>query len=341
MGGRNLTAKKVRIRVIVLLALFVTVLLASLSMGKYWVDPWTMIKAIAAKVFPVPVTWERQVETVLFQVRFPRVMLGVVVGAGLSLAGATYQGIFQNPMVSPDILGASWGAGFGAALALFLSMNYLGVTFSAFGFGILAVVIVCIISRLMKNNPMLGLILGGIMVGSIFSSAVSFLKLVADPMNQLPAITYWLMGSLASAKILDVKLAVPVILIGMPPIVLLRWQINVMTMGDEEARSMGLNVKAFRFILIASATLITAAAVSVSGMIGWVGLVIPHFVRMMVGNDYRRVIPVSMIMGGAFLVAVDDCARMLATSEVPLGILTAFVGAPFFLYLIIKEGKKI
>lgn len=315
--------------------------MVSLSLGRYWIDPGTIIKVFLSKVFPIQVTWEAQVETVLFHVRFPRILLGILVGAGLSLAGATYQGIFQNPMVSPDILGASWGAGFGAALALFMSFHYAGVSLSAFVFGLAAVLVVCVIGRIVKHNVTLGFILAGIMVGSIFSSGVSFLKLVADPLNTLPAITYWLMGSLASSKGIDVCFAGPIIIVGMIPIVLLRWKINVLTMGDDEAKAMGINAKKLRLILILCATLITAAAVSVSGMIGWVGLVIPHFTRMLVGNDYRRVVPVSILLGGMYLVLVDDFARMLTTSEVPLGILTAFVGAPFFLYLIVKEGKKI
>ncbi|MEF9946437.1 MAG: iron ABC transporter permease [Lachnospiraceae bacterium] len=336
-----MTKKKVRRRIWCLVVLFVLTILISLSLGRYWIHPVTIVKVVLSKILPIPVTWETQVETVLFQVRFPRILLGILVGSGLSLAGATYQGIFQNPMVSPDILGASWGAGFGAALGLFASFSYVGVSLSAFAFGLLAVFIVCVIGRFVKNNPTLGFILAGIMVGTIFSSGVSYLKLVADPLNTLPAITYWLMGSLASAKGVDVGFAGPLIVAGMIPIILLRWKINVLTMGEEEARTMGVNSQKLRWILIVCATLITAAAVSVSGMIGWVGLVIPHFTRMLVGNDYRRVVPVSILLGGAYLVLVDDFARMLTTSEIPLGILTAFVGAPFFLYLIMREGKKI
>ncbi|MEG0354330.1 MAG: iron ABC transporter permease [Lachnospiraceae bacterium] len=336
-----MTKKKVRRRIWCLVVLFVLTILISLSLGRYWIHPVTIVKVVLSKILPIPVTWETQVETVLFQVRFPRMLLGILVGSGLSLAGATYQGIFQNPMVSPDILGASWGAGFGAALGLFASFSYVGVSLSAFAFGLLAVFIVCVIGRFVKNNPTLGFILAGIMVGTIFSSGVSYLKLVADPLNTLPAITYWLMGSLASAKGVDVGFAGPLIVAGMIPIILLRWKINVLTMGEEEARTMGVNSQKLRWILIVCATLITAAAVSVSGMIGWVGLVIPHFTRMLVGNDYRRVVPVSILLGGAYLVLVDDFARMLTTSEIPLGILTAFVGAPFFLYLIMREGKKI
>lgn len=329
--------KQVKMRHI--LVLFLIVLLVSLSLGRYPVSPLTIIQVFWAKISGAGGV-DSQVETVLFRIRIPRVLLGALVGAGLSCAGATYQGIFRNPMVSPDILGASWGAGFGAALGLFLSMTSVGVTIMAFAVGILAVVLVCLIGQGMRQNQKLGLILAGIMIGALFSSAVSFLKLVADPQNTLPAITYWLMGSLTSAKASQIWFAAPIILAGMIPIFLLRFRINVLTMSDDEARSMGVHTARLRMVLIICSTLITAAAVSVSGMIGWVGLVIPHFARMLFGSDYRRVIPASILLGAAYLVAVDDVARVITTSEIPLGILTAVIGAPFFLYLIRKEGRQ-
>jgi len=214
------------------------------------------------------------------------------------------------------------------------------VTVSAFAFGIASVSVVFLISRKIKHNMTLGLILAGIMVGSIFNAGVSFIKLVADPTDTLPAITYWLMGSLASIRTQDVNFAAPIILAGMVPIMLWRWRINVLTMGDEEARTLGVSAPALRTGIVVCSTLITAAAVSVSGMIGWVGLVIPHFARMIVGDDYRVMLPAAVLLGGSFMLAVDNAARMLTTSEIPIGILTAFVGAPFFLYLIIKEGNR-
>lgn len=214
------------------------------------------------------------------------------------------------------------------------------MTVSAFAFGIASVSVVFLISRKIKHNMTLGLILAGIMVGSIFNAGVSFIKLVADPTDTLPAITYWLMGSLASIRTQDVNFAAPIILAGMVPIMLWRWRINVLTMGDEEARTLGVSAPALRTGIVVCSTLITAAAVSVSGMIGWVGLVIPHFARMIVGDDYRVMLPAAVLLGGSFMLAVDNAARMLTTSEIPIGILTAFVGAPFFLYLIIKEGNR-
>lgn len=320
--------------------LLLAAVLLSLSLGRYWIHPITILKVLIAKITGRTGGWDVQVETVLFNIRIPRIFLGALVGAGLSTAGAAYQGIFRNPMVSPDILGASWGAGFGAALGLFVSLNYTGVSFSAFLFGMAAVEIVCLIGRIVKDNQRLGLILAGIMVGTVFSSGISFLKLVADPLNTLPAITYWLMGSLTSAKMTDVWFAGPIIVLGIIPIYLLRFRINILTMSDEEAKSMGIHTGKLRMLLILCATLITAAAVSVSGMIGWVGLVIPHFVRMLLGSDYRKVIPGSIFLGAAYLLLVDDVARIITTSEIPLGILTALVGAPFFLYLIGREGRR-
>lgn len=332
--------KHVRIRYMFLVVLFAASFFGSFLFGKYPIDPITLVKVLISRVIDFPQDWPSQVETVLFHVRMPRVLMGAVIGMGLACAGAAYQGIFQNPMVSPDILGASNGAGFGAALGLFFSVGYKGVSISAFFFGLLAVSVVFLISRKVKCNMTLGLILAGIMVGSIFNAGVSYLKLVADPTDTLPAITYWLMGSLASIRVQDAIFAIPIILAGMIPIMLWRWHINVLTMGDDEARTMGVNAKVVRMVVIICATLITAAAVSVSGLIGWVGLVIPHFARMLVGDDYRIMLPAAALLGGSFLLLVDNFARMLTTSEVPIGILTAFVGAPFFLYLILKEGSR-
>lgn len=332
--------KHIRLRYLLLIILFAVCFFGSFLLGKYPIDPVTLGKILLSRIFDIPQTWPSQAETVLFNVRAPRVMMGAVIGSGLACAGAAFQGIFQNPLVSPDILGASNGAAFGAALGLFFAVGYSGVSLSAFAFGLIAVTAVFLISQKIRFNITLGLILSGIMIGSIFNAGVSFIKLVADPTNALPAITYWLMGSLASIRVQDVLFAGPIILIGIIPIMLWRWQINVLTMGDDEARTLGVNARLVRTVIIVSATLITAAAVSVSGLIGWVGLVIPHFARMLVGDDYRVMLPAAALMGGSFMVVVDNFARMLATSEIPLGILTAFVGAPFFLYLIWKEGSR-
>ena len=324
-----------------MVVLFAVCFFGSFMLGRYPIEPWTLIRVLASRVIPVTPDWPSQVETVLFNVRLPRVLMAALIGAGLSAAGAAYQGIFKNPMVSPDVLGASSGAGFGAAMGLFLSFSYQGVSFLAFVLGLSAVGAVCLISSRVKYNQTLGLVLAGMMISSLFTAAVSFLKLVADPNNTLPVITYWLMGSLASIRPKDLAFAAPWIIGGIIPIYLLRWKINVLTLGEEEARCIGVNTSAVRLAVVLCATLITSAAVSVSGLIGWVGLVIPHFARMLVGSDYRKMLPASLLLGASFLLVVDNFARLLATSEIPIGILTAFVGAPFFLWLILREGNKL
>ncbi|RGO65764.1 iron ABC transporter permease [Hungatella hathewayi] len=332
---------RVRGRLTAMVVLFAVCFFGSFMLGRYPIEPWTLIRVLASRVIPVTPDWPSQVETVLFNVRLPRVLIAALIGAGLSAAGAAYQGIFKNPMVSPDVLGASSGAGFGAALGLFLSFSYQGVSFLAFVLGLSAVGAVCLISSRVKYNQTLGLVLAGMMISSLFTAAVSFLKLVADPNNTLPVITYWLMGSLASIRPKDLAFAAPWIIGGIIPIYLLRWKINVLTLGEEEARCIGVNTSAVRLAVVLCATLITSAAVSVSGLIGWVGLVIPHFARMLVGSDYRKMLPASLLLGASFLLVVDNFARLLATSEIPIGILTAFVGAPFFLWLILREGNKL
>jgi len=323
-----------------LIVVFVFVFSLSFMLGRYPILPWEFIRIIGAKIFPIARTWKPQMETILFQVRFPRIFMTALIGAGLSCAGAVLQGVFHNPMVSPEMLGASAGAGFGAALALILSLSSFTVSLYSFGFGLLAVAIVCFIDKTVHSPSYLTIVLAGVVVKALFTEGISFIKLVADTTDTLPAITYWLMGSLASIRMEDVMLFAPVIIIGMIPLVLLRWKINVMTMGDDAASSMGLSVKKLRLCIIIAATLITAACVCVSGMIGWVGLVVPHLARMLVGPDYRKLISASMLLGATYLLIVDNFARLMTTSEIPIGILTAFFGAPFFLYLIMREGKR-
>jgi len=284
--------------------------------------------------------WDYAMYSVVVNIRLPRILAALLVGAALSTAGAAYQGMFQNPLVSPDILGASAGAGFGACLAIYLSLGGWMVTIFAFAGGLIAVLVAYVVSRLTKGSATLSMVLAGILVGSLFSASTSYIKLVADTTEQLPEITYWLMGSLAGATMKDVIFAGIIIILGTLPIFLLRWRMNVLTLGEDEAKSMGVNTNRLRFVVIVCATLITAVAVSISGIIGWVGLVIPHFCRMLFGYDYRRIIPAAIIMGGGFLLLVDDFARTIATTEVPIGILTAFVGAPIFAYLLMMGGKR-
>lgn len=322
------------------IALCITVIF-SFMIGKYSISFREIMGMMASKVFSIKHFWTDQMEIVFFQIRFPRIMMGVLVGGALATAGSCYQGVFQNPMAAPDVLGASTGAAFGAALAILFHGSKLMITVSAFSFSILSVVLVFAISKKSMGSKILAFVLSGMMIGSLFSAGTSFIKLVADPTDQLPSITYWLMGSLSGSSLSDVKYVFLIMLCGWIPIFLLRWKINLLTLGDEEAQAMGVGIHRIRCIVIISATLLTAAAVSVSGMIGWVGLVIPHLARRMVGGDFRILIPCSMLLGGWFLVLVDNLSRNMMTSEIPIGILTAFVGAPFFLYLLSGRGEKV
>jgi iron complex transport system permease protein len=293
----------------------------------------------------VAVVWEKlggaqsgvppAIETVVWQIRLPRIAAAVLIGAGLAAAGATYQGLFRNPLVSPDILGVAAGAGLGAVLGIFLSLSVALVQVLAFAGGLGAVLVVYLIGAVMRGrDPLLVLVLAGVAMGTLLGSAISLVKVFADPYNQLPAITFWLLGSLTAVTLHDVAGVVPAIVIGLVPLYLLRWRMNLMTLGDEEARALGVETARLRALFIAAATLITAAAVSISGIIGWIGLIIPHAARLLAGPEFSRLLPAAMLLGAGYLLAVDTLARTMAVIEVPIGILTAFIGAPFFLWLL-------
>ena len=273
----------------------------------------------------------------LFFVRLPRVGAAMLVGAALAAAGAAYQGLFRNPLVSPDILGVSAGAGLGAVLGIFLSLPVLGIQLLAFVVGLGTVGLVLLIASAVRGRePVLVLVLAGVVVGALAGSAVSLLKILADPYDQLPAITFWLLGSLAAVKLEDLATTLPVAVLGLIPMVLLRWRINVLSLGDEEARALGIEAGRLRVVVVAAATLMTASVVSIAGIIGWVGLIMPHMARMVVGPNFDRLLPAAMILGAAYLLIVDTLARSIAAVETPLGILTAFVGAPVFLWLLAR-----
>jgi iron complex transport system permease protein len=318
--------------------LLLGVMLVSLLLGRFSISVRECIGILASKVFPVEPYWTQVQDNMLWLVRVPRIGIAVLVGMALSVAGTSYQCIFRNPMAAPDILGASTGAAFGAALAILMGCSNTEITAWAFLSSIACVALVLLCAKICRGNPIVNLVLAGIMIGSLFSASTSYLKLIADPHNTLPAITYWMMGSIAGANMAKLQYVWIPMLIALVPIVVLRWKINLLTMDDEEAKTMGINTGRVRVIVIICATLLTAASVSVSGMIGWVGLVIPHLARRMVGNDCRILIPTAGLTGGIFLLLVDDVARNLYTTELPLGILTAFVGAPFFIYLMARKG---
>lgn len=319
----------------------IALLIISLFIGRYHTPLSEVVgesvKAFSSLFFGTPASVSTQ-HTILFNVRLPRILAALLVGEALSIAGASFQGIFRNPLVSPYILGVGAGAGFGACLAILLWNNYLLIQLMAFAFGLLAMFIAISMGKASKGTGTLVFVLSGMIVGSIFTALTSLAKYVADPYDQLPAIVFWLMGSLATVRYVDLLYISLPIFIGTLVLFLLRWRINILSLGDEEAKALGMNVEKMRLVIIVCATLITSAAVSISGVIGWVGLVVPHISRMIVGPNYSRLLPMSMVIGASFMLIVDDLSRTVAATEIPLGILTSLVGAPLFAYLI-KKGR--
>ncbi len=307
----------------------------ALMTGKYPLSFWDVVRLISGKDVTDPIA-----ANVLWNIRVPRLLAGLCVGASLAAAGAAYQGIFRNPLVSPDILGVSAGASLGAVLGIFLSLPIMAIQFFSFAGGLMAVALVYAAGTAIRNrDPVLVLVLVGMAVGALIGAAISLIKMLADPYDQLPAITYWLLGSLTAVSLDDLQATIPAFIFGFVPLLLLRWRINLLSLGDEDAHALGVNTKLLRPLLIASATLMTAAAVSIAGIVGWIGLVMPHIARMLVGPDYRRLLPTAMLAGAAYLVLVDILARTIAAIEIPLGILTATIGAPFFIWLL-ASGKR-
>ena len=323
--------KKANYKYFFTLLLVVLLILAfvSLFLGRYYVEPQRVLGVIWSNIFGHP---EKSVcNTVVWDIRLPRVILVMLVGAGLSASGASLQGCFHNPLVSPDVLGVSAGAGFGAALGILLTSGVNGLTaIMAFGFGLLSVIISWFLSKVKRESTILSLVLSGIIVSAVFNALISLVKFVADTDSQLPAITFWLMGSFSNTTFEDLgKVFLPII-IGIVVLLAIRWRINVLTLGDEEAEALGINPASTRMIIIAATTIITASSVMVAGIIGWVGLIIPNLCRMIVGADYKYLMPASCLCGATFLIVVDFTGRVLTASEIPIGILTALIGAPFF-----------
>lgn len=325
--------------IVACLALVLVVVFA-LSVGQYGVTLPEAFRVVAARLTGTESGLPPVVETVVWNVRLPRVLCGVLVGASLAVSGAVYQGLFRNPLVSPDILGVSAGSSLGAICGIFFSLPVLAIQGLSFFGGLVAVAFVYLIGNAARGrDPMLVLVLAGIAMGALLGACISLLKVLADPYNQLPAITFWLLGSLASINRGDFLSILPVMVIGLVPMVLLRWRMNLMTLDDEEARALGIETARTRLVLILASTLMTSAAVSVSGIVGWIGLLVPHLARAVVGPDFTRLLPATLLLGGGYLVIMDTLARNAASIEIPLGILTAAVGAPFFLWLLVKSAR--
>lgn len=322
-----------------LLALFI----AALGVGRAGVAPGDVVGILADRFLGADGHFSDMATNIVLNVRLPRVTAALLIGAALAISGASYQGVFKNPMVSPDILGASAGASFGAALALLWSFDNRAVQIMAFAMGFVAVALTCFSARSIGRgaNQILLLVLCGLIVGTLFQAFVSAIKYTADPDSKLPEITYWLMGSIAKITWDDLKLLLVPFVLGGIPLLALRWRLNALSFGDEEAQAMGANTSLLRGVCIACATLLTSAVVAVAGVVGWVGLIIPHIVRFLVGPDNRIVLPLSLVVGAALMIAVDTACRTFMASEIPLGILTSIIGAPFFFAILLKTRKGV
>lgn len=311
----------------------------SLGVGRYTVPLGDVWQILAGQVLAIDPTWSDSQERVVLLIRLPRVLLGMLVGAGLALTGAVLQALFRNPLVSPDILGVSAGASFGGAVALVLGLGSLALVGGAAVFGFAALVLVFVVSRVDGASPVLMIVLSGIVVGAFFSALVSLATYLADPYTELPAIVFWLLGSLATASWSKVALCAVPVLVGATIMLALRWRINVLSLGDEDCRALGLRPERLRWLLLCLTAAIVAGTVAVSGGIGWIGLVVPHIARLWVGPDHRVLLPVAMLMGAGYMALIDMLARTATAAEIPLGVLTAVLGAPVF-FVLLRRSRQ-
>jgi hmuU len=312
--------------------------LFSMSIGHYEISAYEVLDMLFSKLVASEMRYGEMMQTVVFEVRLPRVILAMTVGCSLSVSGAVYQCVFKNPMASPNILGTSSGAGLGTALAIIFSFGAVYTQMISFAFGLLAVAITYAISAKIgrSGNLILVFVLTGILVSTVFQALISLVKYTADPYEKLPAITFWLMGSLSTASKNDILIILVPFLLGIVPLFLMRWRLNILSLGDEDIKCLGIDVRNLRLIVIGCSTLLTASCVSVAGIIGWVGLIVPHIARMLVGSNFIALLPASALIGATYLLLIDDAARGIFKAEIPLSILTALIGAPYFIYLLVK-----
>jgi iron complex transport system permease protein len=334
-GGIDTLSRPAASGFVIAIAVLILGLVLAFTVGRYPVGLGDLVTVLWAKLSGHQADVAPAVESVILQVRGPRVFAAILVGAGLAIAGTAFQGLFRNPLVSPDILGASSGAALGSVLGIFFSLGVLAIQALAFVGGLVAVGSVYVIgSAVRARDPILVLVLTGVVIGALLGAGVGLVKYLADPYNQLPAMTFWLLGSLASITVSDLLPLFGPVALGAVVLIALRWRMNVMSLPDEEARALGVATGPLRVIIIAAATLVTSASVATAGIIGWVGLVVPHLARSLVGPDFGRLIPAAAILGGGYLLLIDTLARTLAQVEMPLGILTAVIGTPFFIWLL-------
>ncbi len=313
----------------------------SLTVGRYklgWANAWEVIR-LRTLGRPIPVSLVAD-DIVFWSVRLPRLVMTLLVGSILAVSGTVYQGLFRNPLVSPDILGVSAGAGFGAGISIMLfGGSAIAIQGFAFGFGLLAVIVAYQLSRRCRSDAITVLVLAGVIVSAVFTAGLSFLKYIADPYEQLPAIVYWTMGGFSTIVWKDIVMTFPIAAAGMAILFVLRWKLDLMALGDEEALSLGVNVNRMRLTYIISATLIVASSVAVCGTIGWVGLVVPHMARIIIGPEHNKLVSFAAILGAIFMILMDTIARTISGGEIPVGIITSFVGAPFLGYLLWRQGR--
>ena len=330
--------KSVKLKPILIALSPVVCFLFSMSIGHYEISAYEVLDMLFSKLVASEMRYGDMMQTVVFEVRLPRVILAMMVGCSLSVSGAVYQCVFKNPMASPNILGTSSGAGLGTALAIIFSFGAVYTQMISFAFGLLAVAITYAISAKIgrRGNLILVFVLTGILVSTVFQALISLVKYTADPYEKLPAITFWLMGSLSTAGKNDILIILIPFLLGIVPLFLMRWRLNILSLGDDDVKCLGIDVRNLRLIVIGCSTLLTASCVSVAGIIGWVGLIVPHIARMLVGSNFIALLPSSALIGATYLLLIDDAARGIFKAEIPLSILTALIGAPYFIYLLVK-----
>lgn len=318
--------------------------LVSLGVGRFPISAMEVLSLVSAALFGGTANAPENADLILFSIRGPRIVAAFAVGAALAAAGAAYQNLFRNPLVSPDILGVSSGAALGAVLGIFMALPLIAIQGLAFIGGLSAVAAIYLIgsslARTHGHDAMLTLVLSGVVIGSLLGSGIALTKYLADPYNQLPAMTYWLLGSFASVTKKDLVVALPVIVLAMLPLLALRWRINLLALPDDEARALGQDVRRLRLIVIVAATLMTAASVAICGIIGWVGLVVPHAVRLLIGAEFSRLLPLTMLIGGTFMLLIDTIGRTVAQIEIPPGVLTAALGTPVFIWLMVATFRR-
>ena len=323
------------IALIVCLGIF----LASLVIGRFFIPLDQVANILLSKFLVLPITWDASMYNVVMEIRLPRVLGAIAVGIALAVSGAAYQGVFRNDLVSPDLLGVSHGASVGACIGILVHLTLYGTAVLAFLGGILSVCLTLTLPKLIQNQSRIVLVLCGIIVSGFMAAIIGLLKYIADPDTELQDIVYWQLGSLAKVTWDNLFYVLPIIIVGTIAVLALRWRLNILSLPDQEAQSLGVNVNRERLVIIGISTLLTAAAVCLSGTIGWVGLVIPHLSRMLVGNDHKKLIPVTILVSASFLMLADLFARSLTTTEIPLGILCGFIGTPFFAWVLYRQRR--